>query len=156
MDPPRTFYSIDTFEGFDELNIVVEKMMYHMLWTAWSYAPTSVERVAHYVGDGLSPSNLRIVKGRFADSFKGLDEVRWRFVHIDFYLYQPIKAALETLWKPVLPGGVIMIHECGCYGFPTARKAVDEFYQAIDQLLIELPEGWCTLVLRKPLTATAT
>lgn len=79
----------------------------------------------------------------------------WRFVHIDFDLYQPIKATLETLWKPLLPGGVVMIHDYGCYGFPGARKAVDEFCEAIGQLPIELPDRWSTAVLRKPLTATA-
>lgn len=156
MDPSRTLYSFDTFEGFDELDIAVEKTMYHTLWTAGSFAPTSVERVAHYVGDGSWPSNLKIVKGWFPNSFKGLDDVRWRFVHIDFDLYQPIKASLETLWKPLLPGGVVMIHDYGCYGFPGARKAVDEFCEAIGQLPIELPDRWSTAVLRKPLAATAT
>ena len=154
MDPSQTLYSFDTFEGFDERDIAVEKTTYDTLWTAGSFAPTSVERVAQYVGDGSWPSNLKIVRGWFPDSFKGLDDVRWRFVHIDFDLYQPIKAALETLWKPLLPGGVIMIHDYGCYGFPGARKAVDEFCETIGQWPIELSDRWSTAVLRKPLIAT--
>ncbi len=153
MDPTRTLYSFDTFEGFEERDIAVEQTKYDTPWTVGSFAPTSVQRVAKYVGDGSWPSNLKIVKGWFPDSFRGLDDVRWRFVHIDFDLYQPIKAALEALWKPLLPGGVVMIHDYGSYGFPGARKAVDEFCATIGQLPIELSDRWSTAVLRKPLAA---
>ena len=151
MDPTRTLYSIDTFEGFDERDIAIEKTKYDTPWTAGSFAPTSVERVAKYVGDGSWPGNLKIIKGWFPESFQGLGDKRWRFVHIDFDLYQPIKAALETLWNPLLPGGVIMVHDYGSYGFPAARKAVDEFCATIGQLPIELSDRWSTAVLRKPL-----
>jgi hypothetical protein len=153
MDPSRTLYSLDTFEGFDQRDIETEKSKYDTQWTEGSFAPTSVERVAHYVGDGSWPDNLKMIKGWFPESFKGLDDVRWRFVHIDFDLYQPIKSALETLWKPLLPGGIIMIHDYGCYGFPAARTAVDEFCESIGQLPIELTDRWSTAVIRKPLDA---
>jgi hypothetical protein len=153
MDPSRTLYSLDTFEGFDQRDIETEKSKYDTPWTAGTFAPTSVERVAHYVGDGAWPDNLKMIKGWFPESFKGLDDVRWRFVHIDFDLYQPIKSALELLWKPLLPGGIIMIHDYGSYGFPAARMAVDEFCKSIGQLPIELTDRWSTAVIRKPLGA---
>ena len=155
MDRSRTLYSLDTFEGFDERDIAVEQTKYATSWTAGSFAPTSVERVARYVGDGMWPANLKIVKGWFPESFKGLEEIRWRFVHIDFDLYQPIKTALETLWKPLLPGGIVMVHDYGCYGFPAARRAVDEFCHAIGQLPVELNDRWSTAVIRKPVDPAA-
>jgi len=155
MDPSRTLYSLDTFEGFDERDIAVEQTKYATSWTAGSFAPTSVERVARYVGDGMWPANLKIVKGWFPESFKGLEEIRWRFVHIDFDLYQPIKTALETLWKPLLPGGIVMVHDYGCYGFPAARRAVDEFCHAVGQLPVELNDRWSTAVIRKPVDPAA-
>ena len=66
MDPSRTLYSLDTFEGFDERDIAVEQTKYATSWTAGSFAPTSVERVARYVGDGmLARSTLvRISSGK--------------------------------------------------------------------------------------------
>lgn len=152
MDPARTLYGLDTFEGFDERDITIEQTKYDTPWTVGSFAPTSVERVARYVGDGLPPANLKLIKGWFPDSFKGLEHLRWRFVHIDFDLYQPIKSALEMLWKPLLPGGVLMVHDYGSYGFPGARKAVTEFCETVGLLPIELPDRWSTAVLRKPLT----
>ena len=106
-------------------------------------------------GTVMWPANLKIVKGWFPESFKGLEEIRWRFVHIDFDLYQPIKTALETLWKPLLPGGIVMVHDYGCYGFPAARRAVDEFCHAIGQLPVELNDRWSTAVIRKPVDPAA-
>jgi hypothetical protein len=155
MDATRTLYALDTFEGFDERDIAVEQTKYKTPWSTGSFAPTSVERVAKYVGDGSWPSNLKIIKGWFPESFQGLESKRWRFVHIDFDLYQPIKAALETLWGPLLPGGVVMIHDYGCYGFPAARKAVDEFCATIGLLPIELSDRWSTAAIRKPLDTVA-
>src|ERR1700722_17879746 len=94
MDPDRTLYSLDTFEGFDEKDITVESSLRSHSWTAGSFMPTSPEGVARYVGDGEWPHNLKVVKGWFPESYQGLDDRRWRFIHIDFDLYQPIKIAL--------------------------------------------------------------
>lgn len=155
MDPTQTLFSFDTFEGFHERDIAVEHLHYDAPWTKGNFAPTSVERIARYVGDGTRPANLTIIKGWFPDSFRGLENRRWRFAHIDFDLYQPIKAALETIWQPLLPGGVIMVHDYGSHGFPAARKAVDEFCAGIGTLPTVLPDRWSTAILRKPLHAVS-
>ncbi len=151
MDSSQTLYLLDTFEGFDERDINIEKTKHDTQWTAGSFAPTTVDRVGLYVGDGSFPNNLKIIKGWFPESFKGLENISWRFVHIDFDLYDPIKSALRTLWGPLLPGGVMLIHDYGSYGFPGARKAVDEFCEEIGLLPIELSDRWSSAVIRKPL-----
>lgn len=150
MDPSRALYALDTFEGFDERDISVERSIYETEWTAGSFAPTSVESVASYVGDGAWPANLKLVRGWFPDAFADLASHRWRFVHIDFDLYQPIKTALETVWPNMVAGGVVMVHDYGCYGFPAARMAVDEFCAAEGVYPVELNDRWSTAILRKP------
>lgn len=151
MDPTRMLYALDTFEGFDQRDIDAESRLWDHGWKAGSFLPTSADSVARYVGDGVLPTNLKTVPGWFPDSFKGLEDRRWRFVHIDFDLYQPIKTAMEILWEPLLPGGVMMVHDYGCYGFPMARKAVDEFCAKAKILPIELADRWGTAALRKPI-----
>ena len=151
MDAGRTLFAFDTFEGFDERDIAVEKTLYESPWGAGSFAPTSVERVAKYVGDGDWPTNLKLVKGWFPDSYRGMEDRRWRFVHIDFDLYAPIKAALERSWEQLLPGGIVLVHDYGCYGFPAARMAVDEFSLQIGLAPTELVDRWSSAVFRKPL-----
>jgi hypothetical protein len=131
MDPSRHLFSFDTFEGFDSRDIAVEGTLYDSPWKEGNFAPTSVERVARYVGDGTPPANLTLVKGWFPDSYAGHEVRSWRFVHIDFDLYQPIKAALERVWPQMVPGGVILVHDYGSEGFPAARRAVDEFGAAV-------------------------
>ncbi|HLI10768.1 MAG TPA: class I SAM-dependent methyltransferase [Alphaproteobacteria bacterium] len=150
MDQSRSLFALDTFEGFDERDITVEHRLYQNDWHAGNFSPTTEELVGRFVGHGERPANLHIVKGWFPDSFRGLEDRRWRFVHIDFDLYQPVKTALETVWDAVLPGGIVMVHDYGCYGF-RARLAVDEFCGAIGVLPIELGDRWGTAVLRKPL-----
>lgn len=153
MDPTRTLYALDTFEGFDTRDLSVEAKHYASTWHAGNFSPTSVEGVGAYVGNGACPANLKIVKGWFPDSFKGLEDRRWRFVHIDFDLYQPIKTALETLWPALLPGGVVIVHDYGNYGFPAARQAVDEFCAATGVFPIQFGDRWGSAALRKPAAA---
>ena len=98
--------------------------------------------MAEYVGDGKWPANLKLVKGWLPDSDRGMEDRCWRFVHVDLDLYAPIKAALEQSWEQVVPGGVVLVHDYGCYGFPGARTAVDEFCAQIGVAPIELVDRW--------------
>jgi len=151
MDPSRTLYALDTFEGFDQRDIDIEKTVYANAWEAGGFAPTSIEMVGSYVGDGKCPDNLKLIKGWFPATYSGLEEKRWRFVHIDFDLYEPIRKALETLWPQILPGGVVMVHDYGCLGFPGAKKAVDEFCSARNVFPVQVADRWGTAVIRKPM-----
>jgi Macrocin-O-methyltransferase (TylF) len=156
MNPAQTLYALDTFEGFDQRDIDAESQLRYHNWKAGSFLPTSAEGVARYVGDGEPPANLKIIKGWFPDSYAGLEGLKWRFVHIDFDLYQPIKLALTMLWDQVVPGGVVMIHDYGCVEFPGARRAVDEFCSRTGIFPVELGDRWGTAVIRKPVTDTLT
>jgi hypothetical protein len=150
MDQNRTLYSLDTFEGFDQRDIAVEKTKYVYDQELEWFSRPSIENVARYVGDGTPPKNLKIIKGWFPESFKGLEQIRWRFVHIDFDLYQPIKEALNIFWDALVPGGFIVVHDYGCYSFRAARMAVDEFCKSVGVMPTEMPDRWGSAVLRKP------
>ena len=146
MDPSRTLYGLDTFEGFDARDIKIEKTIYNNDWTVGNFNPTSIEGVNQYVGN---PANLRLVKGWFPESFVGLEKKRWRFVHIDMDLYQPIKNAMALLWPNIVTGGVMLVHDYGCFGF-RARIAVDEFAESIGIFPVQLADRWGSAVFRKP------
>jgi len=151
MDKSRTLFGFDTFEGFDKRDIETENYLYRTKWTEGNFSPTSVDQVAAYVGDGTAPDNLTLIKGWFPESFLGHSRRKWRFVHIDFDLYQPIATALDILWGQVVPGGVVMVHDYGCYGFPGVRLAVDEFCESVEVMPIELADQYGTAVFRKPM-----
>ena len=150
MDPTKNLFLLDTFEGFVESDLQVEKQIYANDWHVGNFHPTSTELVGNYVGDGKIPANLQLKKGWFPDTFAGLENKRWRFVHVDFDLYQPIKRALELCWPNVVPGGVLVVHDYGCFGFPGAKKAVDEFFATTGFTPMHLGDRWGSVAVIKP------
>lgn len=149
MPDDANFYILDTFEGFVKDDIVVEKSIYNNAWTVGNFAPTSPEEVVNYVTDGKNPENVIAVKGWFPESYEGLEDRSWRLVHIDLDLYQPIKKACEILWPQLVPGGMIIVHDYGCYGFPGAKMAVDEFCASVGVVPIEFADRWGSVCLVK-------
>lgn len=64
--------------------------------------------------------------GWIPQSFAGLTEGKYKFVHLDLDLYDPIKGAVEYFYPRMVKGGVIVIDEYGFPRWPGAQKAVDE------------------------------
>lgn len=147
MHPAMHLYGLDTFEGFDARDLGIEKKIYANDWTVGNFLPTSVEGVSALLGN---PKNLTLIRGWFPDAFQGQEARPWRFVHIDFDLYQPIRSAMDMVWPHLVLGGVMVVHDYGCFGFPGARKAVDEFTQASGVYPVLVPDRWGSVVFRKP------
>jgi O-methyltransferase len=149
MDASKQFLSFDTFEGFAEPDITIEKQIYANNWTVGNFLPTSPEGVFEYVSGGKPANNLKVIKGWFPQSFAGYEDRKFRFVHIDFDLYQPIKVAMELLWPKVVPGGIMLVHDYGCFGFPGAKKAVDEFGAQAGLIPVPMADRWGSVILAK-------
>ena len=66
-------------------------------------------------------------KGWIPDCFPDDEDSRYRFVHIDVDLYQPILDSLAYFWPKMTRGGIIVFDDYGSMSFPGAKKAVDEF-----------------------------
>ena len=71
-------------------------------------------------------------RGWIPQSFDGISEREYKFVHLDLDLYEPIKGSIEYFYPRMVRGGVIVIDEYGLPRWPGARKAVDEFCQRND------------------------
>ena len=56
--------------------------------------------------------------------FWGLPDSRYRFVHLDVDLYDPTLESLEYFHPRMARGGIIVSDD---YGWPGARRAIDEF-----------------------------
>ena len=122
-----TLYLLDTYErNFNSGDLQDEINIYGSA-IAQNFPDTSPEGVMKLVTGGWPTERVKTVAGWFPDSYAGLEDKKWRFVHIDFDLYRPIRAALDLLWPNVVEGGVVLVHDYGCYGYPGVKKAVDEF-----------------------------
>ena len=153
MDPAATLFLLDTYQGFDEKDIKAEKAASA---TDTRFVLTTPEAVAAYVGGGKPQANVKPVQGWFPETYRELEDRRWRFIHIDLDLYKPMKTALTMLWPSLLPGGVLLLHDYGCHGFPGAKQAVDEFADEVGLQPIVLADRWGSAVFRKPGHASAT
>jgi predicted O-methyltransferase YrrM len=62
--------------------------------------------------------------GWIPQSFAGLREMTYRFVHLDLDLHDPTLAALEYFYPRMVKGGILV---CDDYSWPGARKAIEDF-----------------------------
>lgn len=124
----RKLYLFDTFEGFDERDLIKEKGYQHE--SGDHFKETSVELVMSKM---TYPENVIVKKGYVPTTFEGVTE-KFCFVNLDMDLYQPTYAALEWFWPHMVADGVILVHdyfdESG--QFPNLKKAVIKFAEEND------------------------
>ncbi len=121
--PDRTLHLFDTFEGFDERDINIEKSSELSNAEQGDYSKTSVGMV---LGKMPYPDKCIIHKGFFPETAKGIDE-KFCFVNLDMDLYQPTLEGLRFFQDKMVSGGIILIHDYFAENFKGPRKAVDEF-----------------------------
>jgi O-methyltransferase len=151
MDKTRELFLLDTYEGFVAQDLEAEKQVVPgHTWTVGNFLDTSPEFVARYVGDGTPPANVHTVKGWFPESFKGLEDRSWRFIHLDMDLYEPTRAGLEILWPRVVPGGVMVFHDYENLSFPGVKKAVDDYFDRHGLHILHVGDLWGSAMIVKP------
>jgi hypothetical protein len=138
----RTAYILDTFEGFDQRDIVGLDLDAR----AGTFSDTSLEAVRARVGDEA----VQFVKGYFPETAKDLPaEAVYCLVHIDCDLYTPITNALEYFYPRMAPGGFIIIHDYSSPAWAGAERAVDEFFANKTECVIPMPDGAGSAMVRK-------
>jgi hypothetical protein len=151
MDPSRTLYCIDTFEGFVESDLQAEKTVNPAsTWQVGNFLETSPEYVASYVGDGIPPANFKAIKGWFPQAYAGLEERRWRFIHLDMDLYEPTRIAMDMLWPRLVPGGVMVFHDYDNLSFPGVKIVVDNFFGKLGLRTLPMGDLWGSVMIVKP------
>lgn len=130
--PDKRLYLFDTFEGFDERDLGVEKEK-NPNYEDWentmqilgSFSATSVDTVLKRMP---YPKNCVIKEGYFPETFD-IENETFCFVNLDMDMYKPIKAGLELFYPLMSRGGVILVHEYFINGLAVA-EAVDAFAAA--------------------------
>lgn len=115
----KNFHIFDSFEGLSAPVAQDGRIGQH----EGRYA-ASLEHVAATL---FEFPDVTFHKGWIPDCFPKDETVRYRFVHIDVDLYQPIMDSLTYFWPRMTRGGIIVIDDYGSMSYPGAKKAVDEF-----------------------------
>ena len=140
----RTFYLFDTFAGFDQRDVNLEKDRGLTSGTQ-DFSDTSVEAVMESMP---YPEKCRPVQGFFPDSAKDLQEA-FVFVSIDTDLYEPVYNGLRYFYPILVKGGYIFIHDFNNDHYKGARKAVEQFCGEMQINFVPLPDLAGTAIIAK-------
>ena len=130
MNRKAHFYCFDTFEGFNKKDVDIEAKKNGIVVQEGHFGNTSVELVRNNILKGEKFDNLYFKKGFFPSTFAGMESSKWRFVHLDADLYEPMKEALIAFWPRLVKGGVLLIHDYNGNYFGT-KQAVDEYFKPL-------------------------
>lgn len=142
--PGKKLYLFDTFEGFDQKDVDIEKEKKFSMGEQ-DFSNTSVEVVMSKM---LHPTQCIIKKGFFPDTAQGLED-QFCFVSLDADLYQPIIAGLEYFYPRLLPGGFIFVHDFNNAEYSGAKEAVYEFCQKYNVGFVPIPDSGGTAIISK-------
>lgn len=142
--PDKKLYLFDTFEGFDERDISVEKKQ-NFSSGAQNFSDTSVESVLKQMPH---PEKCIPLKGFFPQTAQGIDE-KFVFVSLDADLYEPIYAGLQFFYPRLEKGGYIFIHDFNNDAYKGARKAVEQFCSEENIGFVPLPDSGGSAIISK-------
>ena len=117
----------DSFEGLsaptleDDVPEEFERAKRIKAMCAQGAFAASLHQVRHNLADF---PDITFHPGWIPLTFQGLPERKYRFVHIDVDLYDPTLESFEYFYPRLAAGGVLVSDD---YGWPGARKAIDEF-----------------------------
>jgi len=135
--PDRKLYLFDTFEGFSEKDIDVEKQNQFSEYDKGYLNITSEELVLKKLPH---PENVIVRKGYFPETTEGIEDT-FCFANLDFDLYKPTLAGLEYFYPRMRGGGAILIHDYFNDGYKGVKQAVQDFAKTLDHPLKLLPIG---------------
>ena len=137
FSPERTLHLFDTFQGFTERSVAVEKSKTHFQISKEQFADTSLELVKKNINS--QNKNINYYTGYFPDTVtKKCKESVFAFVHLDADLYEPIFEGLEFFYPRLSKGGVIIVHDYNAW--VGARNAVEDFFMDKDECVIPMPD----------------
>ena len=134
--PARVLHLFDTFEG---LPGPVSGDSSRFQKNQYRFA---IEDVQQY----LTGTNVRFHKGFFPDTARGLDDLKFAFVHLDADLYESTKAGLEWFYPRLNSGGILI-----CHDYDTSagvNRAFEEFFANKPEPYLDLAGSQCMFIKR--------
>lgn len=135
--PNRKLYLFDTFEGFDQRDIIFEENSKYSNAKAGHLSITSEMLVLDKM---KYPENCIIRKGYFPETAMGICE-KFCYVNLDMDLYKPTLEGLRFFYPLMVKGGIITIHDYFSDGYQGIDAAVKEFISEISDDIVPFPIG---------------
>ena len=144
----RKCYLFDTFEGFDDRDITVEKTIHNSDFMEERnlafFSNTSVSNVLSRI---RYPDKIVLKKGYVPNTFEGIED-EFCFVHLDMDLYAPMFEALKFFYPRMVKGGALLLHDYYVQDLPGVRKAVVDYEQSINKQLCLVPHVASIIIMK--------
>ena len=141
----RHLYGFDSFEGFPEPSFedrddspesrkrnVQKGQNKTPLNIAWQLLLNNLTDMRGNRDEQFTNKHITLIKGYFNQTLINYPGKQIALLHIDCDLYEGYLTVLETLYHRVVKGGLILFDEYDVKAFPGAAKAVDCFFDKID------------------------
>lgn len=135
--PNSKMHLFDTFEGFDERDLEVERRKQFSWLNKEQFSNTSEEIVLSKL---KYREKVEIHKGFFPETAKGISD-EFCFVNLDFDLFQPILEGLRFFYPKMVNKSLILIHDYYNEALPGVKKAIMEYEKEIGRELMKFPIG---------------
>lgn len=118
-------YLFDTFEGFNQQDIIYEEKYNLSKSVEGHLSNTSIDLVLSKM---KHQDKVKIVKGYFPESTQDFNvDEKFAFVNLDVDLYKPTYEALVYFSEKLVDQGIILIHDYFNNGYLGVKKAVNQF-----------------------------
>lgn len=147
--PEKKLYLFDTFYGFDERDIEIEKKVGNRYAKAGTFSETGIDIVKARL---MYPEQAVFCPGYFPESLvKNADQLpRFSFISLDPDLYEPVYEGLRFFYPRLNSGGMIQIHDYNSMQFPGVKKAVEKYCEERDIYIVPLMDLHGSAVVIKP------
>lgn len=143
--PNKKLYLFDTFEGFYDEDLEVERIHGYSRAKEGDFSDTNVELVKNKLP---YKEQAEFIKGHFPESIKE-DLPSFCFVSLDTDLYKPTYEGLKIFYPKLVRGGMIIVHDYNSSQFPGVKKAVKEYCNENNIFIVPLCDMHGSAVLIK-------
>lgn len=144
--PNKQLYLFDTFEGFHEKDIQLEKNYDLSTADVGGFGDTTIELVKNKLNRS---DNIQIKKGYFPDTVEDMLDDKYCFVSIDVDLYKPTIDGLSYFYERLSKGGYILIHDYNHQKYSGVKKAVKEYCGKNNISLVPVSDYFGSVIITK-------
>lgn len=148
--PKKKLYLFDTFEGFDPVDIQIDKDSGYQRLPDWKLDIRFKDTSEGVVLSNMPhPEMCEIKKGYFPDTAMGMEDESYCFVSIDTDLYKPIYEGLCYFYPRLVRGGYIFVHDYNEDGYPGAKDAILKYCSENGIPYVPIPDASGSVIIAK-------
>lgn len=131
--PKRKLHLFDTFSGFDQRDLDIER---HKQLSKGFFDDFSQTSVSYVLQKMKYPKQIIIHQGFFPETAKHLEHLEFALVSLDADLYQPLYEGLKYFYPRLKKGGMIILHDYNNPRFAGAKQAVTDYQKNFQPLYL--------------------